>query len=413
VRALALGCVVLAACEVPPLTIKFMLTDGESQQCTADNNAPTTSCEDITLACDGVVSIRVVPPNEPEVPYISVCQALPTTGSRKLCSIAGIDLPQPKSPIPEQVLEVQMAVFERSDVGVDEFGNLECPIVQFGVNGLPVMEVEPGACSTTGGTACQGRPAVGGRAFYHPGDSETLIKLGCTELDLVRGEACTGLDRTDVIATVNDFESPGLDLTTANRLSVGIGEPVPGTPPSYYLDSSLVYQLPRAVAPLPTWSAQLSELGFDLTYCVDVDEDVPLATRTVTCRPLPITYPDKIDAVGTRLKPELLSTILKAANLTAFPSKGLVVGIVVNEFFTPLASTTVLPSCASCSVKYLSQDKLSFNMVATSSNGIWISEDAPYGTTFARSSQPVPMVFGGLVDNKVTIVVIQDPGTGG
>jgi hypothetical protein len=364
------------------------------------------------MACDAVLSIRIVPPTEPNVPYVSVCEPVPR-GQRKLCGIAGIPVPRPTNPIPEQVLEVQLAVFP-SDAAPEVDGKRQCPIVQFGVDGLPVTQV---CSSTEPSESCQGRPAVGGRAFYHPGDEETLITLGCTELELINGEQCTGTD-TSVIAAVNDFESPGLDSVTASRLFVSIGEPVPSSATSYSLDSSDTYPLPLdPAAGLPTWSAILTDLGFDLSYCIEVLEDAPLATRTLTCRALPFTYPERIDALGTRLKPELLATILKAANLTAFPSRGLVVGIVLNQSFGPVSGAIVTSPCETtdpnCKIKYLSQDKLSFNETATGSSGIWISEDAPYGSIFNRKGQDVPTVFGGLVDNKVTIVVIQEPGSGG
>jgi hypothetical protein len=65
----------------------------------------------------------------------------------------------------------------------------------------------------------------------------------------------------------------------------------------------------------------------------------------------------------------------------------------------------------SCTIRYLSADKQSFTTGETTSNGIWVSEDAPYGTTFSRMGQVVP-TFGGLVDNKVTTVVLQDPAIG-
>jgi hypothetical protein len=414
VRTLALAVLLVGACEPPPLTIRYRLTDGEAQKCTGDTGNETTECADITMDCKAVLSIRIVPPDDPEQSYVSICKELPTTGSRKLCSIAGPDLPQPDKPIPERVLEVQLAVFPSEAVPVID-GELVCPIVKFGVDGLPVENVN---CASADSPECKAFPAVGGRAFYHPGDSETLIELGCSNLELLRGEKCNGINRTEVIATVNEFEYPGsVDLLTANRLFVSIGEPVPGSMNNHTLDSSQTHLLPRVMTDFPTWSNEFVDLNLLSTYCIETLEDAPMATRTLTCRNLPLSYPGKIDAVGTRLKPDMLATILKAANLTAFPSKGLVVGIVLNQQFVPVANTTVTASCApTCTVKYLSADKLSFTTGAgasTSTNGIWISEDAPYTSTFARAGQPATTTFGGLVDNKVTVVVIQENTTTG
>lgn len=409
--AFAVASVVLAACETPPLTLKFRLTDGPSQECiSASTGNETTDCSDMTMECDAVLSIRIVPPNEPDVPYVSVCEPVRKQTQRTLCAIAGIPLPQPDKPVPEQTLEVQMAVFPRSVIPEVD-GKLQCPIVEFGVNNLPVMLAN--CTSADSAMACDQRPAVGGRAFYHPGDEETIIDLGCTEFE--RLKACNTGNRTEVFATVNEFDFPGtVDNLTASRLFVSIGEPVPGsTPGSYVLDSGDTYPLPRDdMAFPPTWADTFDDLRLLSTYCIEVLEDAPLATRTLTCRH-PLSIPNRIDASGTRLKPDMLATILKAANLTTFPSRGLVVGIVLNSSFSPLAGARVTTSCTDCTIEYLSADKQSFTngpLASTSSNGIWISQDAPYGTTFSYQGTPV---FGGVVDNKVTIVVLQEPGVGG
>jgi hypothetical protein len=406
----------LGGCETPPLTIKFRLTDGPSQECiSASTGNETTDCSDMTMECAAVLSIRIVPPNEPDVPYVSVCEPVPTTMQRKLCAIAGIPLPQPKKPIPEQTLEVQMAVFPRDVITEGADGKLQCPIVEYGVNNLPVMLANCTSADTA--MMCQQRPAVGGRAFYHPGDEETVIELGCTEFDQLN--TCDAENRTDVFATVNEFDFPGtVDNLTAGRLFVSIGEPVPsGTPGSYVLDSSRTYPLPRDdMAFPPTWADTFDDLHLVSTYCIEVLEDAPMSTRTLTCRS-PETIPDRIDASGTRLKPETLATILKAANLTTFPSKGIVVGIVLDSSFGPVAGASVTAPCQqlmspdNCTIKYLSEDKQSFTTTATASNGIWISEDAPYGTIFSHLGST--SAFGGVVENKVTIVVLQESGVGG
>lgn len=416
-RTLAAACLLLAACETPPLTIKFRLTGGDSQQCITETDGnQTTDCSDITLICDAVVSIRIVPPNDQKVPYVSVCEPMSlSTSQRQLCALARTELPAPAAPIPEQVLEVQLAVFERSVIGTDAEGKLVCPIVQFGVNGLPVTDVD---CASADTATCQARPAIGGRAFYHPGDTETLIELGCTELEQLRGEKCSNPNRTTVTATVNEFEFPaGIDVLTANRLAIGIGEPVPTSATSYGLDISRTHSLTRVEPAQPpfTWAQDLNDLDFTKSYCIEVDEDVAMATKTLTCRRLPPTYPEKIEALGTRLKTETLTTVLKAAGLTAFPSTGLVVGIVLSPSLLPVSGVKVTANCpadmASCgaTVQYLSEDRLSLTTDGTHSSGIFVSRDAPYGSNFTRQGQFVSEVFGGLVENKVTIVVMQEP----
>jgi hypothetical protein len=402
--------VLLGACETPPMSLRFKLTDSDSQKCiSADNGMEATSCADITMECDAALSVRIVPPATPEFPYVSVCQKL-TGGQRKLCSIAGVDLPQPKEPIPEQVLEVQMAVFPMSEITTDADGNLVCPIVQFGADGLPVTSV---SCSDQ--ASCP-RPAVGGRAFYHPGDEETVVELGCTELELLNGEQCKGINRTEVIAAVNEFDSStGVEKFTADRLTVSIGEPLLDQAMHYVLDIGQIHPLARTTAVSPTWSSEFTDLGLIASYCIEVLEDAPMATRTLTCHET-TPAPARIDAVGYRLKPEMLATILKAMTTPVFPPQGLVVGIVLNQSFKPVSGATVMPNCPAgmtgcmINVKYLSEDQLSIVGDGTHSSGIFISTDAPYRSTFSRTGTPA--VFGGRVDNKVTIVVLQEPGIG-
>lgn len=407
---LAVAIVALAACETPPMSLRFRLTESGAQQCIGDTGVPATSCSDITMDCDAVLSIRVVPPDQPEFPYVSVCRPL-IGGQNKLCSIAGVDLPQATVPVPEQVLEIQMAVFRRDQIGVDEQGNLVCPIVEFAANNLPVV----GSCPEDGVTNCPPRPAVGGRAFYHPGDAETVVELGCTELELLRGEQCSGTNRTEVIAYVNEFEFPNaVDPVTANHLFVSIGEPTIGSSGSYVLDASNTFPLARTPqTTTATWGGTFVDLNLLSSYCIEVLEDAPMATRTLTCREPP---PDRneIDAVGVRLKPSMLSDILLALQgNTVFPPQGLVVGIVLDQSLSPVAGAAVATSCASpmdCPIQYWSADRQSFTSgagAATSANGIFVATAAPYGTRFSRAGQ-VGDVFGGLVEGKVTIVVLQE-----
>jgi hypothetical protein len=393
----------LAACDTPPLVLRFRLTDSGSQQCIAPNSGnETTDCADIPLACDAVLSIRVVPPDHPELPYVFVCQP-PVGGPHDLCSIASVDLPQQTVPVPEQVLEIQVAVFPRDAVGTDEKGNLVCPIVEYAANGLPVT----GGCFDNGADGTCPRPAVGGRAYYYPGDEETVVDLGCTELEMLNGEKCQSTNRTEVIATVTEFEFPTtVDPVTANRLFVSIGEPTLGQSGNYSLDASQSYLLPHTAS--ATWSDTIENPMLVGSYCIEVLEDVPMATRTLTCSDDTDAIKSRIDASGIRLKPDKLAEILTALNgNTSFPSEGLVLGIVLDDHLMPVEGATIKPSKGS--VLYLSADRTSFSDTGpTSANGIFVSTDAPYKTTFDWVNHDGVRGFGGLVEGKVTIVVLQE-----
>src|SRR5258708_25454066 len=70
------------------------------------------------MLCPAVRSVRILSPNDPTVPYVSVCQSV--VGRANLCSIASIDLPPPAVPIPEQTLEVQVAIYADADLPRDQ-----------------------------------------------------------------------------------------------------------------------------------------------------------------------------------------------------------------------------------------------------------------------------------------------------
>src|SRR5688500_15514754 len=172
-----LPCLLLLGCDNPPFALRFAPTNGQSQVCISDTGNPATECDEITMACDPVISIRITPPNDQTVPYISVCQRL--VGRNNMCSIAGVTLPDPIVPVPEQILEVQMAIFPDDELAHDENGDPICPIVKFGANNLPIDVQE--VCEQEDKTLCPKVPAIGGRTYYYPGDDKTTVRLGRSE----------------------------------------------------------------------------------------------------------------------------------------------------------------------------------------------------------------------------------------
>jgi hypothetical protein len=407
---------IAAACNDPQLSIRFVLTDGDSQRCISSNNGnETTKCEDITMLCKAVLSVRIVPPNEPEVPYVSVCA--PLVGSQnQLCSIAGVDLPRPAVTVYDQVLEVQMAVFEAGSLPKDVDGNPICPIIKFAANGLP----EEVACNESDTSLCPPRPAVGGRAFYYPGDDKTVVELGCTELALLTAAPeCTGVSAIDVTAYVNDFDSyTGVAATTAEDLTVSLGEPrINAAGTGYQLTAANTRPLQLTPPAPPSWSANILDLELESTYCLEVFEDVAQSTSSLVCRAIAEEDVTRIDITGVRLLKGTLDDILLAAtSKMLFPSKGLVVGLVLDSNGAPVTGARVEPSCMpNCTIQYLSLDRATLTMgpaASTSANGIWISQDAPFPATFNRVGQ-VQSALGGLVESKVTIVILQESAIGG
>jgi hypothetical protein len=404
-RAVVLALV--AACSDPPFALRFIPTDGDSQVCIADTGVAATDCDQVTMACSPVLSIRITPPNDPTVPYISVCQRL-VGAQNKLCSIAGVTLPPPIVPVPQQILEVQMAVFPEAELAHDAAGDPICPIVKYGSNNLPIDVAEP--CQEEDPTLCPKVPAIGGRTYYYPGDSETTVRLGCTDLEQLQAKTCSATSAVPVSAVVSDFDS--LQPVTANlaaKLTVSIGEPHPSGD-VYVLNTADLDELMLTSTSPPTWSDMVQP--FQTFQCLDVREDAAQTTATVTCEPAPAPPPMRIDITGLRLAKATLDKILVAIGKPSFPTKGLVVGIVIDSLGAPASGVTVSPSPPSAgAVQYLSSDLMSIDIggTGTTSSGVFVSQDAPFGTRFdaqaaALTSDPA---YGGLIDDKVTIVVIQ------
>jgi hypothetical protein len=398
----ALAACSLVACEHPPLSLRFKLTDGTAQQCFSDTGVQTTSCQDITMLCEAYLSVRVLAPSDPIAPYISVCERIDDRAQGKLCAIANVTLPQPAMPVPEQVLEVQMAIFPRSAITFDASGTPICPIARFGANGLPIpfqpfCQDDPERCTPV--------PAVGGRTYYRPGDDKTVVELGCTDLGQLTDEvACTGTRRVSVTATVNDFDDlvSSVGRTLADRLDVGVGEPRPFGD-DHVLTPGDTRELMRWQNTPPAWRAEL-DVMFTSNVCIGVLEDGAQRTTAVTCR----GYDGRtmIDLAGVYLAKTTLDQVLAALSLTSFPEDGLVIGMVIDEFFNPLANVAV--SCAGCTVEYLNSNRTALQPNATSASGIFISRDAPFGTGFTIPATVLRPVLGGLIREKVTIVVVQD-----
>lgn len=406
--------IALAACSNPPLSLRYSLTDGDAQACISDTGNPTTDCSAVSMLCPAVLSIRVVPPNDPTVPYISTCEPLT---SKTLCAISRVTLQAPDMPVPEQVLEIQMAVFPRSEVTELPGGMLACPIAEYGADGFPLANLQP--CTEEDKSKCPKVPAVGGRAYYYPGDEKTVVDLGCTYLEQLQSRACSGENTVTVSASVTDFDT-GFSVSGANaqRLVVSVGEPHP-VGDVYVLNSTDAKQLDLVsnLTP-PVWGKDISfnpATDFRTSKCVDVRDVSAQSTSTLTCSPVDAPIGERLDITGVTLSRTTLNQILGALGKPTFPIEGLVVGIVVDAVNSPVAGVRVVPTTGN--VLYLSADRSQLVNGQTSTSGIFLSQDAVFGTQFELqgSTTEATIGYGGLVEDKVTIVVIRlkPPSTGG
>jgi len=398
---IALALVVLAACsDPPPLTIKYALKTEGPQVCYANlaSQAVASSCTDVSMVCRSVLDLRIVSANDPNQAYVKLCQEV--IGRQNLCSIAGIDLPKPVSTIPEQTLAVEVALYRWDDLAKDDLLNPICPTdLAFADDGTP---------QTSDPT-----PVVGGRAFYHPGDTQTVVDLSCFDEPALQDPHCLGKNTISVTATVNDFDA-GVAVTSmlADNLSVSIAEPtLQGSQYTITQTQLMNGALPRTPATaIPSWAGNV-ELQLMSTACLDVDEGVAESTHTVTCKQVAAKQ-SQVDLPGVRLSKSSLDQILGALGATTFPEEGLVVGIVLDQLGNPYPDVNVTANDGTPTpptVSYLAMNRSGLITGATSNNGIFLSTDAPYGTTFTAHgpSMNQPVGFGGLVAGKVNIVVLQ------
>jgi hypothetical protein len=389
VLAICLGAAAAGACgNDPPITLRYKLTQGAAQKCPA-------SCESVTVRCDSVLSIRVVDPKDPNDPknvYASTCERLHDVHS--LCDIRGVQLPEGVR-VPLRRLAVQVALYNADEIPVSSDGTLLCPADQpFDANHFAA----PGPY----------QPAVAGVGFYSPGDSETMVELGCADLPVVNTPTCRGDDKIKVTASVDDFDT-GIYLSEgqANMVSLAVGEPFSRINPEtqvteYAMPMPTTSRLPRAGTTLPAaWNAEVS-VRFKEAACVEVLEDASQATKSLSCKRV-APNDTSVDLRGLRLGRNTLNQVLATMGKVGFPPEGLVIGKVVNAQGAPAENVSVTPSVGT--VQYLGPNGDKLVGSATSKTGIFISRDAPFNTLWAAAG--TSGAYGGLVIDRVTVVILQ------
>ncbi|HEX7835977.1 MAG TPA: hypothetical protein VF469_00875 [Kofleriaceae bacterium] len=382
---LALG---VTACGTPAPQLLLGLAGPPTQAC------PSTDCEKVPLPCDAVMSIRIVDPSNPGHEYLKQCTKVPPDIGYDTCSLRSVDLDQ--APIPVREVEVQVAVFPLSDLPRNGSGDPVCPSdIQYSADGFPVEQAPS--------------PALGGHAYYHPGDSSVKVTLGCTNISpLHAGASCGGSATGSTTATVDDFDTrlsvTGGATGVANDLWVSVGEP-------HILDGNDVLTPLDTVAlrlqggDPPTWSAGVSP-KFSRFACVEVLEDVPETTASLRCVPATRQATGQApDLKGMWISTSTLNGILRSLPTSGgrveFPKAGITIGIVLDPLFNGAAGYTISPQ-----VTYWSPTA-GMGGSATSSNGVFVSMDQPFGTVFSATgpSATVPAI-GGRVAGKVTLVVL-------
>jgi hypothetical protein len=385
----------IAACNTPTPKLRLALSGGPSQAC------PSTNCAAVSMHCAAVMSIRISDPRDPDVLYLSQCVEISTNGANNMCAIASVDLDP--TPIPVRDLEVQVAMYPRTEIPTDPMdkNTLLCPpkVAYSAVTGFPVdVEQSP-------------TPALGGRAFYHPGEEKVIVTLGCTDLAAIN-DSCVESNLVTMTATVDDFDtllpvvggSPG----PADPLRVSVGEPH-GADGTFKLDAADLQKLDATGdGPIATWTDDLP-YRFLKYACVEVLETAAQTTATLRCKAVTgIPSPPRLDLRGVWIERDLLrNKIVSALEPAEVPDAGLTVGIVVDPVGKPVMNAVV--SASTGTVKYLSQDGKGFGTGATSDTGIFVSTDAVFGTEVSTggAGQPTSYGIGGLVEGRVTVVILQ------
>ncbi|MEZ4360420.1 MAG: hypothetical protein R3B48_09580 [Kofleriaceae bacterium] len=368
-----------AACADPgPLKVRYKLTEGATQKCPA-------TCASVGVACKSVLSIRIIDPARPDQALASVCDVL--EGSHSLCEMSRVRLPADVR-LPAQRLAVQVALYNAEDVAAPG-GGYTCP------SDLPFDANNFAAPS-------EYQPAVAGMGYFDPGDTETVVELGCADLTVVNTPACRGDDQVRITASADDFDT-GVFLSEPDKVTLWVGEPTARVNSSS--QTEYVMSNPRMmdkVSGTPAaWSVDVPA-RFMESACVDVLEDRTGSTRAISCKRVAANEPT-IDLRGIRLTRTTLAAVLSAIDETTSPDQGLVIGMVLDQLGKPAAGVTVRPS--SGTVEYLGPEKDKVLGNATSASGMFLSRDAPFATSWAAVG--TSGAYGGLVVDRVTIVILQ------
>jgi hypothetical protein len=384
-RYLLVALALAAGCKTPDLTLVYRVADGAFAQ-----SCGTTSCEQVPMQCESVLSVRVLSPADPTVPYISLCQAVEPNNQHNLCAIGRVNLPVTE--LPREILEVQVTVWPKDAVTNPDTGELDClrtPVTFDAALNFPISG-----------------PAFGGRAFYYPDDTETVVLLGCTDQQSINAPSCSGIKNIEVTATVLDFENLPFTVSDdlGDRLTVSVGEPrADGNGHSLNsADSSPLLRTGEGATPV--WGAGV-DLELTSSICTEVLEDGAQSTTSLHC----IEADDAttvLDLPGIRMSKPTLDEILAALDVPTFPEAGMTIGVVLDPAGNPIPNAVV--GATAGSVLYLDEGRIAVNATATSSNGIFVSLDAGYGATFNASHQAEAVsALGGRVRGKVTIVMLQ------
>jgi hypothetical protein len=405
IRTVALAIAAVAAGCGPsgdPLEIRYTYAIGSEQACLAEDGDPVEDCTDIPMSCNSAAMLRIVDADDPTIVYFDHCGIIPNTSPRHdLCPISQA-FPD-TGRLPTDRVAVQIAVYNLDDLELDASFNPICPAnVKFTTSGFVAPTTNP-------------QPALAGMAYTDGFDSGVTVELGCNDSALIDTNECRNENTLDVSATVVDFDNQiSVSTTEAQDIEVDVGEPVQMGGSWNFDNSASTFELPLVEdSNPPLWSAVNLDIELLDYGCVQV-VDLVNPTAVLTCRPLTLPLPRTIDLAGIRVGQDTVDDIIDALGLPGFPTGGLVIGKVVLNG-DPVEGATVLDSTGA-TIRYLSVDRTTLTTTATSSNGIFVANVAPFETTSGAANHWSAMKpetiqindpVGGQVRSRLMVVIIE------
>lgn len=361
---------------------------------------PSAECSDYGMACGATLGVRIVDADtlDDAVPTELFSRCIAVAAAPDLCAIA--DVPIDFEEVPTRTLQVQVAIWEAPPQG--ELPS--CPDDIFDLRGIPIS-MNP-------------QPAFGGVAFVEAGtDPIAEVRLACRDPELVNAPACLSTNRVTV--RLDDMQTVvPVRIEDARALNVAVGEPRLDTtidPPVWVIGPTDQYQMELVdPGPIPPVWNRNEVPTFSNTACVLSSADVAQPITAVSCtRDLALENDGRLDLTGLMLTEEVLGQLLRSANLDDFPPKGLVIGRVVDHLGAPLAGVTVTPvPDEGVNVAYVNSTRDSISLFGpTSTDGFFISFEAPFGTEWQASSPDgrtqANEFRAGLITGKASVVIIE------
>ena len=386
--ALAAGSAGSAGCQstsdLGPFTLQLQLDTSASGQCTSD------SCDDFGMSCGATFMLRVLDVENGDQPVVDECTHV--SGADTLCDLGGGGT-HTFFNIPAHRLRIEVAAWRPDLVAAGA-----CPADDLFTDGVgPLPNFIP-------------QPAFAGSTYFDAGSQNDVVQvpLYCSDSAQLDQPECNASPSTHVTVHVLDIDTE-LDITfdQASNLSVGVAAPRSPDGTVYVIEAGDTTDLPvNGGQPVPTFAGDVDgDLGGPV--CALVLDLAPQSTTSVVCST--VTSGEDPVLEGALVSKTTLDQVLAAMGGVGFPPQGLVVGRVVDHTGAPLAGVTITPD--SGTVEYLNAARTGLGGTSTSTNGYFISRDAPFDTAWAatagdgRTQQGTPR--SGLVQGKLTAFILR------